>query len=219
MKGKLLTGQFKRSPSSKNISFAGTMSFITNQTFRLRDIHLLKNLLQYHVDTDSDFWLEAYRTFSKELEDSKAKRKRKQFSEVAPHNFIAAVVNKQKRNGWLDGKRVSVLQTSVSSIDLTAPRRSRDTRHGLLCKECSNCKGSVRSLVNVLNRTSLLKSPEWKGSKASFFRSSSLDKVSFVFPYVCFFSFMDIDLKPMFILFISKILLCFYLIIFNYCAI
>ena len=146
------------------------------------------------MDTDKEFWEESYKVFLRELADANGKgnqRTKKQevddYSEqISPSSLLAGI--RQKRPRIMDEKRFSVLQTSVSSFDFTAPVKStHDLKEEGLCKECLN-KTSSSSLKSVFHKKGNAKSGQ-RTSKTKIFRCNSLDQVNicrFNMRYHCF---------------------------------
>lgn len=63
-----------RDSSSPTVSISGTMVYLTDQTSRLRDINILSNMAQYHLQHEHQFWSRDYEQFMKELIMKKSRR-------------------------------------------------------------------------------------------------------------------------------------------------
>ena len=139
------------------IYFSGSMLFISAQTQLLQDINLLKTLMQFHIETDREFWFEDHKTFLRDLLERKQKIGTP--SPVpSPGSFDkpAVVLRSTLENVIL--KRLSVQQTSAESFDFA------ETLHGrrvLMCASCVKLKqgrGRVKVLVHLFNKISTQKS-------------------------------------------------------------
>ena len=134
-----------------SIYFSGSMLFISAQTQLLQDINLLKNLMQFHLETDRGFWEEDHKTFLRELLERKQKDSTPSPDLPSPGHPDKPVVLRSHL-GQVPLKRWSIQQTSVGSFDFADALQGRGV---MLCASCAKMKGGrgrVKVLVQLFNK-------------------------------------------------------------------
>lgn len=167
-KSKSLSDILKSSDNNeKEIYFTGSMLFISAETQKLRDINLLKNMMQFHIEQDKAFWFEDHKKFMTRLLKKKKvglkkmsassnveQKPRVMFNQNSCPNLLKSfqkpvLCQKSISQDFTHQpqKRVSVQQTSAESFDV-APQLQQ------LCKNCMKIKGKgrVRALVQLFNK-------------------------------------------------------------------